>query len=140
MGFYYGVKLQLITDIDGLPLDLQFTTTRLGDRDWLESKASTIFKNQGYLFVGDKGYQGKEFQERIRNTGNYLFTGIKQSKTNKLPLAQWQLRLLKLRSRIETCFGKLKNNYNLVSTKARSPLGYMLNWILAIFSFVVGWN
>jgi hypothetical protein len=42
MGFYYGVKLQLITDIDGLPLDLQFTTTKLGDRDWLESRAITI--------------------------------------------------------------------------------------------------
>lgn len=140
MGFYYGIKLQLITDIDGLPLDLQFATTKLGDRDWLESRAGTIFKDQGYLFVDDKGYQGKEFQERIINTGNYLFTGIKQSKTNKLPLAEWQLQLLKLRSRIETCFGKLKNNYNLVSTKARSPLGYMFNWILAIFSLVVGWN
>ena len=139
MGFYYGVKLQLITDIDGLPLSLQFTTTKLGDRDWLEQQAQSKFKERGYLFVGDKGYQGIEFNQRIRTTGNYLFTGIKQSKNVKLPLAQWQLQLLKLRARIESCFGKLKNNFNLVSTKACTPMGYMFNWILAVFSFVVGW-
>lgn len=140
MGFYYGIKLQLITDIDGIPLSAQFTSTKKGDRDWLEEQADSKFKNCGYLFVGDKGYQGVEFNTRIQDTGNYLFTGIKQSKNVRLPLAQWQLQLLKLRARIETCFGKLKNNYNLVSTKARTPLGYMFNWILAIFSFVVGWK
>ena len=139
MGFYYGVKLQLITDMDGVPLSLQFTTTKIGDRDWLEQQANTIFKDNGYLFVGDKGYQGIEFNNSIQATGNYIFTGIRKSKKVTLPLAQWQLKLLKLRARIETCFGKLKNNYNLVSTKARTPLGYMFNWILAIFSFVVGW-
>ena len=139
MGFYYGIKLQLITDIDGIPLSLQFTTTKTGDRDWLEQETQTTFKDCGYLFVGDKGYCGVEFHKKILNTGNYLLTGIKRSKKATLPLALWQLQLLKLRARIETCFDKLKDYYNLVSTKARSPLGYQLNWIISIFSLVVGW-
>ena len=140
MGYYYGIKLQLITNIDGLPLDLQFTTTKTGDRDWLESRATKYFKDKNCLFVGDKGYQGKEFTKRINSTGNCLFTGIKQSKNIKLPMTTWQNTLLKLRARIETCFGKLKNYYNLTTTKARTLQGFVNHLILAVFSLVVGWE
>lgn len=140
MGFYYGFKLQLITNIDGLPIDLQFTTTKTGDRDWLLARTSKIFKDLNCLFVGDKGYQGIEFNKRIQDTGNYLFSGIRKTKNIKLPLANWQHKLLKLRARIETCFGKLKTDYNLTTTKARTLRGFMNNLILAIFSFVVGWE
>jgi hypothetical protein len=136
MGFYYGFKLHLITNYEGLPL--YFGINNTSERDWLEQQAQTTFKDWNYLIVGDKGYQGKEFTARINNTGNYLLTGIRQSKTNKLPLATWQLHLLKLRARIETCFGKLKINYNLTNTKGRSKLGCMFNWILSIFALLIG--
>ena len=129
-----------MTDIDGLPLTLQFTKTKENDRDWLQKKLQTTFENMGYLVVGDKGYQGIEFRKKVLDTGNYLLTGVKKSKNITLPLASWQLDLLKLRARIENCFGKLKSDFNLVSTKARTPMGFMFNWILAIFSFVVGWK
>ena len=87
MGFYYGIKLQLITDIDGIPLSLQFTTqfttTKTGDRDWLEQETQTTYKDRGYLFVGDKGYQGVEF---IPNT---LTTCC------KIPFTRYQVLLSK---------------------------------------------
>lgn len=140
MGFYYGLKLQLITNINGLPLDLQFTTTKIGDRNWLESRCKSLFKDSGCLFVGDKGYLGKDFNSQIIKTGNYLLTGVKKGKNIKLPLASWQMELLKLRARIETCFGKLKNNNNLTATKARTVKGFLFNLVLAVFSFVVGWE
>jgi Transposase DDE domain len=138
MGYYFGIRLHMITDIDGMPLSLEFTTTKIGEREWLRTKSNSIFKDLGLLFVADKGYLGKELQQDILNSGNFILTGIKQSKTNKLPLADWQLQLFKLRARIETCFGKLKNSYNLVSTKARTPFGFCFNWIIAVFSFLVG--
>jgi Transposase DDE domain len=138
MGWYYGIRLHMITDIDGLPLSLGFTTTKTGEREWLKTRANTIFKDNKMLFVADKGYLGKDYQQDILSSGNYILTGIKPSKTNKLPLADWQLHLFKLRARIETCFGKLKNNYNLVSTKARTPFGFCFNWVMAVFSFLIG--
>ena len=140
MGFYFGFKLQLITNIDGIPIDLQFTSTKIGDRNWLESRITRYFTNLSCFFVVDKGYQGIDFTNRIFKTGNYILTGVKSSKSVKLPLANWQMGLLKLRARIENCFGKLKNEFNLITTKARSEKGFMNNLILAIFSFVVGWK
>ena len=137
MGYFYGVRLHMIADIDGLPISLGFTTTKVGERQWLKDKANNIFKDLGLLFVADKGYQGIDFKQEILESGNYILTGIKQSKTNKLPLANWQQTLFKLRARIETCFGKLKNSYNLVSTKSRSPFGFCFNWIIAVFSLLV---
>jgi hypothetical protein len=137
-GWYFGVRLHLITDIDSLPISLGFTTTKIGEREWLKQTANTIFKDKGYLFVADKGYQGFLFQQDIQKSGNYILTGTKTTKHNNLPLANWQLCLFKLRARIESCFGKLKNNYNLVSTKARSSFGFCFNWVVAVFSFLVG--
>jgi hypothetical protein len=127
----------MITDINGLPISIGFSTTKVGEREWLRVRVNSVFKGCGLLFVGDKGYQGIDFKQDILDSGNYILTGIKQSKNNKLPLAQWQLQLFKQRARIETCFGKLKNNYNLVSTKARSPFGFCFNWILAVFGLLM---
>jgi hypothetical protein len=138
MVYYFGIRLHMITDIEGLPLSLEFTTTKIGEREWLKTRANSIFKDNQMLFVADKGYLGKEFQQDILSSRNYNLAGIKPSKNNKLPLADWQLHLFKLRARIETCFGKLKNNYNLVSTKARAPFGFCFNWIMAVFSFLIG--
>jgi hypothetical protein len=137
MGYYYGVRLHLIVDIDRLPISLSFTTTKVGEREWLKKTVNTTFKNWNILFVADKGYQGVEFKKEIEESGNYILTGIKQTKRNKLPLANWQQYLFKLRARIESCFGKLKNNYNLVSTKSRSSFGFCFNWILSVFSLLI---
>jgi hypothetical protein len=83
MGYYYGVRLHMITDINGLPLTLGFTTTKVGEREWLRVRVNSVFKDCGLLFVGDKGYQGIDFKQDILDSGNYILTGIKQSKNNK---------------------------------------------------------
>jgi hypothetical protein len=136
MGYYYGIRLHLITDIDGNILQYGVTTTKQGEREWLLYQAQTTFKNYGILFVADKGYQGLEFQANIRQTGNHILTGIKQSKKNKLPLANWQMWLFQMRARIETCFGKLKTKYNLTSPKARSPFAFCFGIILSLFALI----
>jgi hypothetical protein len=47
------------------------------------------------------------FWELLWVKGSYVLTGIKQTKNNKLLLADWQYHPLKFRAMIETCFGKL---------------------------------
>ena len=134
MGWYYGMRMHLITDIDGVILQYGVTKTKCGEREWLLNQAQTTFKNYSILFIGDKGYQGVDFQSNIRQTGNYLLTRIKQSKKNKLPLANWQMWLFQIR--IETCFGKLKCKYNLTSPKARSSFAFCFGIILSLFTLI----
>jgi hypothetical protein len=136
MGYYYGMRMHLITDINGTILQYGVTTTKVQEREWLLNQAQTTFRNCGILFVGDKGYQGLKFQANIRQTGNHILTGIKQTKTNKLPLASWQMWLFQMRARIETCFGKLKCNYNLVSPKARPSFAFIFGIILSLFTLI----
>lgn len=112
------------------------TTTKVQEREWLLNQIT--FVNYGILFIADKGYQGAKFKANIEQTGNYLLTGIKQSKKNALPLAPWQAWLFQMRARIENCFGKLKCNYNLTSTKTRSTFTFCFNIILSLFALIVG--
>ena len=134
-GFYYGFKFHLIADVDGVPLS--FSVNTFEERKWLEIELNSTFKDWNFLFVGDKGYQSKGLQNIAYQSGNYLLTGVKKSKKQTLPLAFWQLQTLKLRARIETCFEKLKNNFNLACTKRRSKLGFIFNILLAVFGLLI---
>ena len=133
-GFYYGFKFHLITDVEGLPLS--FSVNTLEERKWLEIQLKSTFKDWNFLIVGDKGYQSKDLQNIAYQSGNYLLTGVRKSKKQTLPLAFWQFESLKLRARIETVFGKLKNDFNLGGTKRRSKIGFIFNILLAIFGLL----
>jgi hypothetical protein len=90
------------------------------------------------MFVADKGYQAKWLQDLATETGNYLLTGMKSGKNQKTLASQFDIYLLHNRAKIETLFSNLKMNYNLVSTRSRSILGYVFNYIFANFSLVSG--
>jgi hypothetical protein len=39
----------MITDIDGMPLSLEFTTTKIGEREWLRTKSIKLPQKQKFL-------------------------------------------------------------------------------------------
>jgi hypothetical protein len=140
IGWYYGFKEHLICDWETKKaLKIEFSKSNQDDRIFLANTLkSSLFYLSGTMFVGDKGYQAKWLQDLATQTGNYLLTGVKTSKNQKILASQFDIYLLHNRAKIETLFSNLKINYNLVNTRSRSILGYVFNYIFANFSLVVG--
>ncbi len=88
------------------------------------------------MFVADKGYQAKWLDELAKETNNYLITGKKKSKNQKTLASQFDIYLLHTRARIESVFSNLKLNCFLTSTRSRSVLGYLFNYVLSMYYLV----
>ncbi len=138
MGWYYGIKLHCIMDYQNNPIYFTFTNAKTDDRQVLKQALSDkkLFYDTNTMFVADKGYQAKWLEELAKETQNYLITGKRKSKTTNTLASWFDMHLLHNRARIETIFSKLKTNYNLTSTKARSEFGYFFNTIFALFSLL----
>jgi hypothetical protein len=138
-GWYYGLKLHMACDYqDGRPLCIHVSKSNLDDRQFLRQLMTNpqLFKHTGTMFVADKGYQAKWLENVAKETGNYLLTGKKKSTTEHILASCLDIYLLHTRSRVETVFSNLKLNYNLTSTRSRSPLGYMFTYLQALHALV----
>ncbi len=134
MGWFYGFKLHITCDYETKDVvDFMFSKAKLDDRKYLEKLTSKTFANTGTMFVADKGYQAIWLEELVKETGNYLITGKRKSKTTNTLASQFDIFLLHIRARIETIFSNLKLNQYLTNTRSRSVLGYAFNYFLALF-------
>lgn len=139
MGWYYGFKLHLVCDYTARqrPLFIQFSNAKLDDRQVLATvMRSSVFRNSGTMFVADKGYLAKWLEDLAYETGNYLLTGKKTTKNMKVLASQFDIYLLHNRAKIETLFSRLKLNYFMSSTRSRSVLGYIFNYLNSIFTLL----
>jgi hypothetical protein len=136
MGWYYGLKLHLVSDWETAEvIDFKFSHSNFDDRQYLKdiiNDKDKFFASQT-LFVGDKGYQAKWLEVLAQETGNYLITGKKRSKNTNTLASTFDIYLLHTRARVETIFSNLKQNCFLTHTRSRSVLGYMFNYISAMY-------
>jgi len=136
-GWYYGFKLHLTCDFQTKKvIDFQFSSSKLDDRKYLEDIMKTTFLNSQTMFVADKGYQAKWLEDLAKDTQNYLLTGKKKSKNMKTLASQFDIYLLRIRARIESIFSDLKQNCFLTSTRSRSPLGYLFNYVSSMYFLI----
>jgi penicillin-binding protein-related factor A (putative recombinase) len=136
-GWYYGFKLHLTCNFETKEvIDFNFSNAKLDDRKYLEKIMKESFLNTETMFVVDKGYQAKWLEELAKDTGNYLLTGKKKSKNMRILASQFDIYLLHIRARIESIFSDLKVNCFLTNTRSRSVLGYLFNYVLAIYYLV----
>jgi len=56
-------------------------------------------------------------------------------KQNKKMAAFWQIKLLKMRPRIESVFGYIKENLHLVTSFPRSVKGYFLHYVRILLGY-----
>jgi Transposase DDE domain len=138
-GWYYGYKLHAVCDYsNNRAIYISITSAKLDDRQVLKHilESDKLFRNSGTMFVADKGYQAKWLEELAYTTGNYLLTGKKQSKNQRILASQFDIWLLHNRAKIETFFSNLKLNNFITSTRSRSPLGYIFTYITSIYTMI----
>jgi hypothetical protein len=132
-GWFYGLKLHLIADLDGRLLAIKLTAGNVDDRSIVLDLADDI----NGIFVGDAGYLseslGKEF---YREYGRILLT---KTRSNMKKLAtQLDVWLYSTRMRIELNFRNLKCFFGFITSLPRSVSGYLANYTYSILAYLWG--
>ncbi|HMR25833.1 MAG TPA: IS982 family transposase [Oligoflexia bacterium] len=131
MGWFYGLKLHAMTDIEGNILYIKFTTAKVDDRQALDQ---LLEKLEQSIIVADGGYVSKKLEEKALKNGNKLLACARKNMGKMTTFLD--NCLLNLRPRIETLFSVLKVRYGLVTSLPRSEEGYFAHYIHVIFGYV----
>lgn len=117
--FYYGMKVHVITDLYGNPIDYLLTKANVDDRDALYELSDIVYI---HTVFGDKGYVGK-VSEELKNEKNINLYALKKG-NSKNPLSKpFRNMISKLRRRIESTFNQLIEHFNIEWVRANSMLG-----------------
>ena len=119
MGWFFGCKLHLIMNQSGELVSTALSNGHTADikmvEQWVEGLKAKLY--------ADRGYISHKLKSKLINQDIDLITyhrknmqGIQLSKEDEYHLRQ--------RNKIETLFSLLKGTYNLVTSKARSVIGY----------------
>lgn len=135
-GWHFGFKLHASIDRNGRFTGLSFTPASCHDT---QSIPDIIDKNTK-VAVGDGGYNAKAMRDYIHSIFGTFIVAPPHPKQNKKLATLWQMVLLKMRPKIESVFGYLKENMNLVTSFPRSVKGYFLHYIRILlgYQFMVG--
>ncbi|OGK38757.1 hypothetical protein A3F03_04000 [Candidatus Roizmanbacteria bacterium RIFCSPHIGHO2_12_FULL_41_11] len=130
-GWFYGLKLHIITDLKKNMLMMRFTTGRVDDRVVLDE---FLDKFSNSMILADAGYISPKLQQKAIQRRNVMLTGIRKN-MNKLttPL---QIFLLNMRGGIESVFSVLKERLGLISSLPRSENGYLAHYSRALFGYL----
>lgn len=129
-GWFYGIKLHIITNEKGELQSVKLTTGNTDDR----VPVSHLTKQLTGLLFGDKGYIKQELFQELYDRGLKLVTGIKKCMKNKL-VPIFEKMLLRKRSMIETVFDILKCHFQLEHTRHRSISNALVHIISTLLAY-----
>lgn len=133
---YYGFKLHLITDTQGIPVHFEMTPANVADGSMTEE--TLMLSSQGRTVFGDKGYLSASVKKGLMETASIdLRTPVRNNMKNKPPKADTRV-LNSLRQRIETTNGMLKDHFSLEKVYSKTLFGLALRVLGKITAFVFG--
>lgn len=130
-GYFYGLKLHVISDENGSLLRLVFTTANVDDRKVLDKFLDQLANS---LVIADAGYLSPKLQKKALQRSNFLLTGVR--KNMKKLITPLHLFFLNMRIRIEHLFSVLKERYGLITSLPRSENGYLAHYIRVLFGYL----
>lgn len=129
-GWFYGLKMHLITDLEGKVLAIKFTAGNTDDR----AVVIDLARGLDGIFVADAGYIKQELGEEFYQEGKRIL--LVKPKANMKKLATLtDVYLYSQRMRIELNFRALKMFYGLITSLPRSVLGYLANYVYSILAY-----
>jgi Transposase DDE domain len=131
-GWWYGLRLHVLSDKYGNLMRIKFTTATTGEREVLSEFLNQI---KDSVVVADAGYVSRDLDVKASQNNNKLLTAVR--KNMKTLATLYDNRCMNMRSRIETVFDVLKSRYHLVTSLPRSITGYLAHYMRTIFCYVV---
>jgi transposase len=129
-GWFYGLKMHLIADLEGKVLAIKFTAGNIDDREVVLDLA----KGLDGIFVADAGYIKEKLGEEFYEEGKRILLVKPRANMKKLATLT-DVYLYSQRMRIELNFRTLKMFYGLITSLPRSVLGYLANYSYAILAY-----
>ena len=130
---YYGVKLTLIVNREGIPVTYHLMSARRHDVKALQPAVKDL---QGVWLIGDKGYAGKKIHQELK-LEQRIKVIIPKRKNQKIRNTKWEKRKLKHRILIEVINEQLKDHFNLEKLRAKSAEGIKARIRNIIFSYLM---
>lgn len=132
LGWFYGLKLHLITNDKGEIISFYVTTGNTDDRnpEVIEKLCKGVF---GKLF-GDRGYISQKLFNFLYSQNIQLITKIKKNMRNKL-MDLYDKLMLRKRAIIESINDVLKNICQIQHTRHRSSANYFVNLMSGIVAY-----
>lgn len=130
MGWFYGLKLHLVTNHKGSIMAVKITPGNVDERTVLDEMTRHL---KGSLYA-DKGYISKNLFKTLYQRGLKLITGIKRNMKNYL-MPMIEKIMLRKRFLIETIFDVLKIHMNLSHTRHRSPTNACVNILSCLTAY-----
>ena len=129
-GWYYGLKMRLITDLEGRMLSIRFTAGNVDDREVVMDLA----QGMDGVFVADAGYTKEELGNEFHQEGKRALLVKPRANMKKLATLT-DIYIYSQRMRIEFSFRTLKMFYRLVTSLPGSVFGYLANYSYAILAY-----
>ena len=130
---YYGLKLTLIINREGIPITYHLMSARRHDVKALEPAVKDL---KGIWLIGDKGYAGKKIHQELK-LEQRIKVIIPKRKNQKIRNTKWEKRKLKHRRLIEVINEQLKDHFNLEKLRAKSAEGVKTRIRNIIFSYLI---
>jgi len=132
-GHYYGLKMNITTDLSGKLLALNFASANGDDR----KAFAKMNRNLHGIFVADSGYVSKDLAEEFFIENRRILFAKPRANMKKLA-TEMHNRLYDTRMLIERHFRNLKEFYLLVTSLPRSIDGYLSNYLYSLLAYVLG--
>lgn len=121
--FYWGLKLYLVTTLDGMPIVWCLADPKLGEREvaaeLLGHAHDLAALPTGVVLIGDKGFAGRQFERQMNTLGITFVRPDRRNETRR------HGNLAAIRQRIESIINTTKSQLSLERHGGRTPAGVM---------------
>ena len=129
-GWFYGLKLHLIINLEGGLVKASFSSGNKDDRTHFKTMTSDIY---GKIFA-DRGYISKALSDELLTQGIQLVTRIKKNMKNILMSVTDRVMLLK-RTLVETVIGRIKLLDKFEHSRHRSPMNAFSHMLASLINY-----
>lgn len=130
-GWHYGFKLHAACDPEGRLAAVYFTAANAHDGQQIPH----LVNGATAIAVGDGTYNASVMRRKMWREHRAHILAPPHPKQNKKLLEQWQLLLLRKRTKIECTFDYLKEHLLLETSFPRSVQGYALHYVRVLLAY-----
>ena len=132
-GWYYGLKMEMTTDLKRNLLAVRFASGNASDREMFKKLNKDIMG----IFVADAGFISKDLEKEFYIENKRILFAKPRANMKKV-ITDFQKKLYDTRMLIELNFRNLKMFYNLETSLPRSIDGYFANYTYSLLAYVLG--
>jgi hypothetical protein len=107
--YFYGLRLQLLTTVQGVPVDYLITEGSLHDGHAMKEMDFDLPAES--VIYSDAAYTDYNFEDKMNESKNIQWLSQRKSNTKRPRRGGKQYRINKMRKRIETVFSTFKNMF-----------------------------